>query len=105
MKIRIIIAQLLLIITSVTAAVLADGLASPGGFEISWSTIDAGGWDCLGAGSLELSATIGQPDATASLVGGAFEVVGGFWPGIIQPDIECEADIANHDGFVNIDDL
>ena len=52
-------------------------------YTIDWHTIDGGGGTSRG-GSYELSGTIGQPDAApAPLVGGEYELVGGFWPGWI----------------------
>jgi hypothetical protein len=53
---------------------------SGGQFDLSWSTIDAGGGTSSG-GQFELSGTIGQPEAGV-LNGGQFKLEGGFWSGI-----------------------
>ena len=88
----------------ITAA-LAQELA-PGSFDLSWNTIDGGGGTSSG-GTFEVTGTIGQPDASSSmLTGGTFSLSGGFWPGTATPIPTCAPDIATpHDGRVNIDDL
>lgn len=48
-------------------------------YSIDWYTIDGGGRTSTG-GPYTLIGTIGQPDAADSQ-GGAFIVLGGFWPG------------------------
>src|SRR5262245_58605651 len=53
---------------------------SGGQFDLSWSTIDAGGGTSSG-GQFALSGTIGQPDAGVHS-GGNFTLAGGFWSGI-----------------------
>ena len=88
-------------VLSVTA-VLAQSIA-PGGYNLSWNTVDGGG-GTSGGGGFELSGTIGQTDAGVVLSGGGFEVAGGFWPGGIPPVPDCLGD-ANNNGVVNIDDL
>lgn len=66
-------------------AILLLGLVLPGVLlaapDIPWYTIDGGGALSSGGGNLELSGTIGQPDASAlsALTGGSFELTGGFW--------------------------
>lgn len=52
---------------------------SGGPYELTSSTIDAGGTTSSG-GPYVVSGTIGQPDAGWS-DGGNYEVLGGFWPG------------------------
>jgi len=49
--------------------------------EITWHTIDGGGVMWSSGGTLRLSGTIGQPDATgkSGMAGGSFELTGGFW--------------------------
>jgi hypothetical protein len=89
------------------ATVLAQEFG-PGGFDLSWSTIDGGGGKSAG-GAIELQGTIGQSDAgTQDMTGGAFSLTGGFWPAG-EPQINtCPPDIApapSGDGIVNIDDL
>ena len=48
-------------------------------YKIDWFTIDGGGGTSSG-GPYTLSGTIGQPDA-ATLTGGSFSLIGGFWGG------------------------
>ena len=52
-------------------------------FDLSWHTFDAGGGMNSTGGAFALSGTIGQADAQTPQVmaGGAFQLVGGFWPG------------------------
>jgi len=72
-----------LIIHTMAALVLMPAAApgqSGGNFNLSWSTIDAGGGTSSG-GQFQLSGTIGQPDA-GLLAGGNFKLEGGFWSGI-----------------------
>ncbi|TAK93944.1 MAG: hypothetical protein EPO07_17475 [Verrucomicrobia bacterium] len=48
-------------------------------YSIDWSTIDGGGGTSSG-GVYSVSATIGQPDASATpMTGGNFSLTGGFW--------------------------
>lgn len=61
-----------------TFVALAAGSAAAQPFEITSSTIDGGG-GTLASGSFTLSGTIAQPDAGATLVGGTYELRGGFW--------------------------
>jgi hypothetical protein len=68
-------------------------------YGLRWHTIDGGGdmW-CTG-GNLELSATIGQPDASQLVMtGGTLELTGGFWFGQVRGD-------CNYDGGVNLFDF
>ena len=59
-------------------------LASNGGFEITWFTIDAGGGRSTG-GDYTLNGTIGQPEADSPASGGGYTLTGGFWPGSAIP--------------------
>jgi hypothetical protein len=79
------------------------GEAVNGGFDISWHTIDGGGGTSAG-GDFVLSGSIGQPDAGAVMIGGEFELAGGFWSAPREAGSPCPADV-NLDGKVNIDDL
>jgi len=56
---------------------VAVALAQPGGYDLSWWTIDGGG-GTLEGGSYTLSGTIGQPDAVV-WQGDAYTLAGGFW--------------------------
>jgi hypothetical protein len=52
---------------------------SGGSYDLSWWTIDGGGITFATGGTFNLGATIGQPDASSTLAGGAFTLTGGFW--------------------------
>ncbi|MEZ6243284.1 MAG: GC-type dockerin domain-anchored protein [Phycisphaerales bacterium] len=60
------------------AAITATAHAQP--FSIDWYTTDCGGGASSG-GSFALNGTIGQHDAGGPLLGGGFELTGGFWTG------------------------
>src|SRR5438874_11639980 len=63
----------------VFAALALPALAQVGGgFDLSWNTVDGGGYTSSSAGSFALGGTIGQPDA-GTMSGGIFGVQGGFW--------------------------
>jgi hypothetical protein len=83
---------------SLTAAI--GQLVAPGGFDLSQSTIDSGGGTSTG-GTFSVSGAIAQPDAGTPMAGGAFNLAGGFFPGVQQL---CSADITGN-GVVNIEDL
>ncbi len=69
-------------------------------FSTDWFTIDAGGAMWTAGGALELSGTIGQPEATTLVMtGGTFELVGGFW-GVSRPtpgDLNCDGVVSPFD--------
>jgi hypothetical protein len=52
---------------------------SGGGYDLSWWTIDGGGITFATGGTFDLGGTVGQPDASNALTGGAFSLTGGFW--------------------------
>jgi hypothetical protein len=74
----------LLLITSV--AVLALLLSAPilaqtgDGYDLTWSTVDGGGYTFSTGGGYTLGGTVGQPD-TGALTGGGYTLSGGFWSG------------------------
>lgn len=59
-----------------TAIVMGQGGA---GYDLSWWTVDGGGGESSGD-DYALAGTVGQPDA-ATLTGGDYSLVGGFWAG------------------------
>lgn len=81
-----------------------------GQYEISWHTVDGGGAcppTASVGGTYELSGTIGQPDAGSfaqPMVGGAFSLVGGFWPVAGAAVCVCLGDM-NVDGLRNGRDI
>ena len=60
-----------------TSTVLAQ---SGGGYDLSWSTVDGGGWTFSSGGAYSVGGTAGQPDA-GLLSGGSYTLGGGFWGG------------------------
>lgn len=54
---------------------------SGGGYDLTWNTIDGGGYTWSEGGSYTLGGTVGQPDAGVALNGGDYILVGGFWVG------------------------
>ena len=53
---------------------------SGGGYDLSWNTVDGGGYTFSAGGDYTLGGTIGQPDA-GELSGGGYVLGGGFWGG------------------------
>lgn len=65
---------------------LLSGIAlgqTDGGYDLSWSTIDGGGWTFSEGGGYKLGGTIGQPDA-GQMSDGDYTLSGGFWGGIVS---------------------
>ena len=54
--------------------------AQPGGYDLTWSTVDNGGGASLGGG-YTLNGTIGQAEAGVASRGGGYALVAGFWGG------------------------
>jgi hypothetical protein len=77
MRRRGLIALMLLTLTTLLA--VAARAQSGGGYELSWWTIDSGGVTFAAGGTFNLGGTVGQPDASNPLTGGAFSLTGGFW--------------------------
>jgi len=77
------------------AAVLLQSHATAD-IELSSYTVDGGGYMGCTGGGFELSGTIGQPDAgQVAMLGGDFELTGGFWVGgVVAPDLpgDCDGD-------------
>lgn len=53
---------------------------SGNGYDLTWNTVDSGGYTFSTGGDYSLGGTIGQPDAGV-LSGGDYALVGGFWGG------------------------
>lgn len=53
---------------------------SGGGYDITWNTVDGGGYTWSEGGGYALGGTVGQPDAGV-LQGGDYTLAGGFWGG------------------------
>lgn len=76
---------------AVVAACVAAGVTAPA-FELTRSTIGSGGVMRSTGGDLEVSGTIGLPEA-GTLAGGIFELNGGFWIPIPPGDCEEDGDV------------
>lgn len=76
---------------AVVVACVAAGVTDPE-FELTRSTIGGGGVMRSTGGDIEVSGTIGQPDA-GTLTGGIFELNGGFWIPIPPGDCEEDGDV------------
>jgi len=50
-------------------------------YSVSWYKIAGGGGTSSG-GNYQVSATIGQPDASGAMSGGGYSVIGGFWAAV-----------------------
>ena len=73
-------------------------------FAIDWWTIDGGGAMFTTGGDFTLSGTIGQPDAsTTVMTGGDFELAGGFWAGAAEDEF-CYGDL-DGDNDIDLADL
>src|SRR5262252_3505955 len=83
---------------------MLTGAAAQAQYTLDWNTLDGGGGESVG-GTVDLAGTIGQPDAGSFLqpmAGGAFELVGGFWP--VAGAGPCPADLSG-DRRVDLTDL
>ena len=52
--------------------------ASAQSYSIDWHKIAGGGGTSAG-GTYQVSSTIGQPDASGAMTGGAYSLTGGYW--------------------------
>jgi len=75
-----ILAATLLLALAVGRALAQSG----GGYDLTWNTVDGGGYTFSTGGGYALGGTAGQPDAGA-LSGDAYALVGGFWGGAGTP--------------------
>jgi hypothetical protein len=78
----LLLAFALLVGTVVVVAQSDDSLSSSvqEGYNLGWTTVDAGGYTFSTGGNFALGGTTGQPDA-GLLIGGDFALGGGFWGG------------------------
>jgi hypothetical protein len=74
--------KLLFLVLGVSVLLLPVGLVAlaQGGYELSWWTVDGGGYTYSTGGGYELGGTIGQSDAGV-LAGEGYILGGGFWRG------------------------
>lgn len=84
-------------------AIIAAVHPAHAGIGLPWYTIDGGG--ASSTGFVALSGTIGQPDASGRMTGGAFAITGGFWSdGASIGSSTCDGDV-NGDGSIDGSDL
>ena len=72
-----------IVVLTLAALLLASGvvLASAGGpYDLSWWTVDGGGYTFSSSGGYTLGGTVGQPDA-GTMTGDDYTLGGGFWGG------------------------
>ena len=85
----------------VLGAVLIAAQAALAQYDLSWWTVDGGGQMFSTGGTFQLGGTIGQPDASQTVMtGGSFQLIGGFWA-VAAPtpgDMNC-------DGVINFLDI
>jgi hypothetical protein len=74
----------LFLLASVALGSIAPAVAQSGnGYDLTWSTVDGGGYTFSTGGGYTLGGTIGQPDA-GGLTGGNYTLGGGFWGSIVE---------------------
>jgi hypothetical protein len=74
------LATILLLVLPMLVLSTAAGAQSGGGYDLTWSTVDGGGYTFSLGGGYALGGTMGQPDAGV-LSGGPYTLGGGFWGG------------------------
>jgi hypothetical protein len=77
-RLILVVALVFMIVASGAALVSAQ---TGGGYDLTWSTTDGGGYMFSTGGGYSLGGTIGQPDAGV-LSGGGYTLAGGFWAGV-----------------------
>ena len=95
-------AILLMILLVPTKAMAQSG----DGYDLTWHTIDGGGFMWSQGDGYELGGTIGQPDVGMSTAEG-YTLTGGFWAGIVEHGEAppCSEYDLNQDGFIDLDDI
>ncbi|MCR4406566.1 MAG: hypothetical protein NUW24_06555 [Anaerolineae bacterium] len=63
-----------------TAGASSAATGAGAGYELTWWTMDGGGYTFSTGGPYSLGGTVGQPDAGV-LAGGGYTLGGGFWGG------------------------
>jgi hypothetical protein len=89
--------------TLATATLLWLASAASGQLQLDWYTIDGGGGTCSG-GTISITGTIGQPDATAA-TGGTIECAGGFWSAFGAPVCYANCDHSTAPPMLNVNDF
>jgi hypothetical protein len=76
----------LLVLGSLLLSVMVRALEPAQVYDLSWHTIDGGGYTWSAGGTYTLGGTVGQPDA-GKLAGGTYTLGGGFWQGGSQAGV------------------
>ncbi len=81
----VLVLSLALIAVALALVAVASGVAlvsaqTGGGYNLTWSTMDGGGYMFSTGGGYSLGGTMGQPDA-GIMSGGGYTLAGGFWGG------------------------
>lgn len=70
--------NLFMLVAVLAACLLLASVALADTYDLSWWTVDGGGYTFSTGGSYVLGGTVGQPDA-GLMSGGAYSLSGGFW--------------------------
>ena len=81
MKKRLVFLALIALLCLVGVAQAQSG----GDYDLSWSTVDGGGYTWSEGGNYKLGGTIGQHDAGAEHSDGDYALQGGFWHSVCRP--------------------
>lgn len=73
------------------------------GYDLTWSTIDAGGGTFSAGSGFTVGGTIGQPDA-GTHSGAGFMLIGGFWAALAELPPPCVGD-CDHNGKVTVNEI
>ena len=93
------------ILVTVSVAAAAS-VAVADDFELAWHTVAGGGDMWTTGGDFELSGTIGQPAASVTvMIGGDFEMTGGFWAGVVGGEPHFGLGDLNCDGILDAFDI
>ena len=76
------VSRLLLLVALLSLLASVALAQSGGGYDLTWSTVDGGGYTWSEGGGYSLGGTVGQPDAGV-LSGGDYTLAGGFWGGAV----------------------
>jgi hypothetical protein len=79
---RYLIGALLILVCLLGAALHQAQAQSGDGYNLTWNTLESGGRAAAVDGSYSVYGSFAQPDASASLTGDGYSLVGGFWSGI-----------------------
>src|SRR4029450_8691392 len=80
---------------SVLTLITVGQVASAQTYELSWWTVDAGGWNgATTPGAYQFFTTAGQPDAGGPFTGTTFVIHSGFWALVASGGGGPQADVA-----------